>query len=138
MMDVGQVNSAEDALARHAQAINERDVAGYLASTNFPFTYQNYNGVALTVESAQGYSAAARWPWELILSTDANWQHTTFDVVEEVARSVSSVVFLVTFSRVGAAGGAYGTFQALWIATQQEGRWGIQFRHNLGFRPTPE
>ena len=134
MGDVGEMNSAEGALARHAEAINERNVERYLASTNFPFTYQNYNGVALTVESAEGYSAAARWPWEIILSTDANWHHTTFDAVKEVARSVSSVVFLVTISRIDATGGVYGTFRALWIATEREGHWGIQFRHNLGAR----
>lgn len=136
-MGEGEMNTAEGALERHAEAINERDVDVYLGSSNFPFTYQNYNGVALTVESAEEYSSVAGWPWEIILSTDAGWHHTTFDVVEEVARSVSSVVFLVTISRVDGSGEAYGTFRALWIATERDGHWGIQFRHNLGgLRPS--
>ena len=128
------MNTAEAAVESHAEAINQRDVETYLASTNFPFTYQNYNGVALTVEAAQDYTSVAAWPWDIILSTDPDWHHTTFDTVEEVARSVSSAVFKVTISRVDAAGHPYGTFDALWIATAQDGHWGIQFRHNLGRR----
>ena len=127
------MSTAAGAVERHSEAINERDVDAYLDSTNFPFTYQNYNGVALTIDSADAYGAEATpWPWEIILGTDPGWDHTTFDVVEEVARSVSSAVFLVTISRMDATGSVYGTFRALWIATERDGHWGIQFRHNLG------
>ena len=128
------MSTAEGAVEAHSEAINKRDVDAYLASTNFPFTYQNYNGVALTVESADEYSDAAQWPWEIILGTDPEWHHTTFDLVEEVARSVSSAVFKVTITRVDSAGSATGTYEAIWIATSKQGHWGIQFRHNLGLR----
>jgi hypothetical protein len=127
------MSTATKAVKLHSEAINERDVEVYLGSTNFPFTYQNYNGVSLTIGSADAYGAEATpWPWEIILDTDPTWDHTTFDIVEEVVRSVSSAVFLVTISRVDAEGSSYGTFRALWIATERDGHWGIQFRHNLG------
>ena len=54
------MNTAEAAVESHAEAINQRDVETYLASTNFPFTYQNYNGVALT-KKAVGES---NWDWD--------------------------------------------------------------------------
>lgn len=101
---------------------------------NFPFTYQNYNGVALTVEKASDCGDDTPLPWDIILKTDPNWHHTDFDFMEEVARSPSSVVFKVGFSRVDDKGDAYGRYQAIWIATCQHGHWGVQFRHNLGLR----
>jgi hypothetical protein len=128
------MNTAEDVTQRHAQAINNRDLTSYLETMNFPFTYQNYNGVALTVEKASDCGVNAPLPWDIILKTDSNWHHTEFDFMEEVARSTSSVIFKVGFSRVDDKGDAYGRYQAIWIATCQHGHWGVQFRHNLGLR----
>ncbi|MDA0364779.1 MAG: hypothetical protein O3B31_10560 [Chloroflexi bacterium] len=133
-MTSDQTNTAEGAVERHSEAINDRDARAYLESTNFPFTYQNYNGVALTVETPAGYGAAAPWPWEIILGTDPQWHHTRFDAVDEVARSVSSAVFKITLTRIDNAGRDSGTYEAIWIATSQAGHWGIQYRHNLGLR----
>ncbi len=128
------MNTAEGVSERHAQTINDRDVEAYRQTMNFPFTYQNYNGVALTIEKAADCGVVALLPWEIILSTDSDWHHTDFDFMEEVARSESSVVFKVGFSRIDGAGRAYGYYHAIWIATCQNGRWGVQFRHNLGIR----
>lgn len=132
------MNAAEGVCERHAQTINDRDVEAYRQTMNFPFTYQNYNGVALTIEKAEDCGVAAPLPWEIILSTDPDWHHTDFDFMEEVARSESSAVFKVGFSRVDAGGHAYGYYHAIWIATCQNGRWGVQFRHNLGKRQRSE
>jgi hypothetical protein len=79
------MNTAEDVTQRHAQAINTRDRTSYLETMNFPFTYQNYTGVALTVEKALDCGVNAPWPWDIILKTDPNWHHTDFDFMEEVA-----------------------------------------------------
>ncbi len=128
------MNTAEGVSERHAQTINDRDVEAYRQTMNFPFTYQNYNGVALTIEKAEDCGVVAPLPWDIILSTDSDWHHTDFDFMEEVARSASSAVFRVGFSRVDAAGHPYGNYHAIWIATCQNGRWGVQFRHNLGKR----
>jgi hypothetical protein len=128
------MTTAEDVTQRHAQAINNRDLTSYLETMNFPFTYQNYNGVALTLEKAADCGVDAPWPWDIILTTDPHWHHTDVDFMEEVARSPSSVVFKVGLSRVDDKGDAYGRYQAIWIATCQHGHWGVQFRHNLGLR----
>ena len=101
---------------------------------NFPFTYQSYHGVALTIEKAADCGVDAPLPWAIILKTDPHWHHTDLDFMEEVARSPSSVVFKVGLSRVDDKGDTYGRYQAIWIATCQQGHWGVQFRHNLGLR----
>ncbi len=126
------MNAAKEALDRHAQAINARDVEVYRRTINFPFTYQNYNGVALTIENASDCGVVAPLPWDIILKTDPTWHHTEFDLVEEVAHSVSSAVFKVGFRRLDTSGRDDGSYQAIWIVTCQEDHWGVQFRHNLG------
>ena len=128
------MDEAKGAIERHAEAINARDVEAYRQTMTFPFTYQNYNGVALTIEKAADCGVTAPLPWAIILRTDPDWSHTEFDALEEVARSVSSAVYKVGFRRIDASGQASGAYDAIWIATCQEGRWGVQFRHNLGLR----
>lgn len=126
------MNEAQIALERHAQTINDRDLEAYRRSMNYPFTYQNYNGVALTITDAAEVGVTAQPPWEIILQTDPYWLRTAFDHVEEVARSASSVVFKVHFRRLDRSGHDDGPYQAIWIVTCQQGHWGVQFRHNLG------
>ena len=103
------MDAAKEVMERHGDAINARDVEAYRRTMNFPFTYQNYNGVALTIDNAAECGVSAPLPWEIIMSTDPDWHHTTFDNVEDVARSVSSVVYKVEFSRVEVSGHAYGS-----------------------------
>jgi len=131
-VEAHKMNAARGTIDRHAQAINDRDIVGYCATMNFPFTYQNYNGVALTIESAAECGVTASLPWELILRTEPDWQRTDFDQVEELARSVSSAVFKVTFRRIDKSGHSDGSYQAIWISTCRNDHWGVQFRHNLG------
>jgi hypothetical protein len=126
------MNTSKEAVEMHLRAISEQDLEAYRKTTNFPFTYQNYNGVALTVEKAADVGISARTPWEIILSTDPDWHRSDLELLEEVARSESSSVFKVGFCRVDASGHAYGSYMGIWIATCQNGRWGVQFRHNLG------
>ena len=49
------MEDAKSAILGHHEAINKQDTEEYLATVKFPFTYQNFNGVALTAETAQDY-----------------------------------------------------------------------------------
>jgi len=98
---------------------------------HFPFTYQNYDGIAHTWDGPRELSEHDS-PWEIILSTDPHWSHTEFDVVDEVAGSCTSAVYKVRFRRIDTKGKSSGPWEAIWIATRRDGRWAIQFRHNLG------
>ena len=78
------MTAAADGTQRHAQAINNRDLARYLATMHFPFTYQNSNEVALPVAKASDCGVDAPLPWDIILKTDPHWHHTAVDFIEEV------------------------------------------------------
>ena len=71
-------------------------------------------------------------PWEIIKRTEKEWAHASLDLVEEIARSESSVVFKIAASRINTSGKTDITIHAIWIAVKTDGSWGIQFRHNLG------
>ncbi len=124
--------SVLDIVHKHHNAINSRDEQGYLDSVKFPFTYQNYNGVSITIEDQEDYRANYQMPWEIIKDTEPKWSHTELDEVEEVARSNSSVVYKYLARRINKSGDIDLVIQAIWIAVYTRREWGIQFRHNLG------
>ena len=126
------MNNAEAAILEHHEAINKQDTDGYLETIKFPFTYQNFNGVALTAETLDDYKKRLEMPWEIIKRTEKEWAHSSLDLVEEIARSESSVVFKIGASRINTSGKTDITIHAIWIAVKTDGSWGIQFRHNLG------
>ncbi len=128
------MDPAQTALELHADTINRRAAEEYRRTMHYPFTYQNYNGVALTIERAEDCGVSEPFPWDIILRTDPEWSHTDFESVEVLARSISSAVFKVSFRRVDNQGAASSLYDAIWIATHRDERWAIQFRHNLGER----
>ena len=60
--------NAREIIQRHQDAINERDLAKYIDTTVFPFTYQNYNGAAITAKKAEEYGSNFPAPWETVLA----------------------------------------------------------------------
>jgi hypothetical protein len=126
------LDSAEKAIYKHHDSINERNVKGYLQSIKYPFTYQNYNGVALTIKNAIEYQAKFPMPWDIIIETEPNWSHTVLDRLEEVARSKSSVVYKFIARRVNKLENTDLNLHAIWIVVCVNDEWGVQFRHNLG------
>ena len=48
-------NASEDIVYKHHNAINSQDEREYLDSVKFPFTYQNYNGVSITIKNEEDY-----------------------------------------------------------------------------------
>ena len=129
-------NTSEDIVYKHHNAINTQDEREYLDSVKFPFTYQNYNGVSITIKDEEDYRTNYQMPWDIIKDTESNWSHTEIDKIEEVARSNSSVVFKLLMRRINKSGNIDLIIQVIWIAVSTQGKWGIQFRHNLGI-PTP-
>ena len=71
-------------------------------------------------------------PWDNIKETEPNWSHTALVSLEDVARSATSQVFKYIGQRINSAGQSEFELQAIWIAVFKDGRWGVQFRHNLG------
>tara|TARA_B100000676_G_C18029931_1_gene818023 strand:- start:195 stop:587 length:393 start_codon:yes stop_codon:yes gene_type:complete len=125
-------NTPENIIHTHHNAINSKDEHQYLNSVSFPFTYQNYNGVSITIKNKEDYRNNFQMPWDIIKDTESNWSHSELDKLEEVARSSSSVVFKLLVRRINKSGDTELVIQAIWIAVHTDGQWGIQFRHNLG------
>ncbi len=125
-------NTAEDIIHKHHNAINSKNERQYLNSVSFPFTYQNYNGVSITIKSEDDYRKNFQMPWDIIKDTESNWSHSELEKLEEVARSSSSVVFKLLVRRINKSGEIELVIQAIWIAVHTDGQWGVQFRHNLG------
>ena len=124
--------SALEVVHKHHNAINARDKNAYLDSVKFPFTYQNYNGVSITIENEEDYRTNYQMPWNIIKDTEPDWSHTELDGLEVVACSTSSVVYKYLGRRINKSGNTDLIIQAIWIAVSVEDEWGIQFRHNLG------
>ena len=110
------MKSAREAAANHHDSINAQDTDAYLESVKFPFTYQNYNGVSITVETPEAYKSQFPMPWEIIKRTEPNWSRSDLVQLEEVARSKSSVAYKLVGRRINADGSAEPDFQAIWIA----------------------
>ena len=125
-------NTSEDIVYKHLNAINTQDEKEYLDSVMFPFTYQNYNGVSITINNEEDYRVNYKMPWNIIKDTEENWSHTDIDKFEEIARSISSVVYKLLMRRINKSGNTDLVIQVIWIAVHTKGEWGIQFRHNLG------
>ena len=97
-------NTSEDTVYKHLNSINARDEREYLDSVKFPFTYQNYNGVSITIKDEKDYKDNYQMPWNIIKDTEENWSHTDMDNIEEVARSNSSVVYKLLMRRINQLG----------------------------------
>ncbi len=44
------LNTSKNIVHKHHEAINSQNEAGYLDTVKIPFTYQNYNGVSITIK----------------------------------------------------------------------------------------
>lgn len=119
------------AVTEHQKAINEQHLEKYLQTTVFPFTYQNFTGISVRVESADDYHNSI-YPWKLIKDAEQSWITTNLDNVQLLARSELSEAYKILGTWTGENGRELRSFQAIWIAVQKNDIWGIQFRHNLG------
>ena len=65
-------NTSKDIVYKHLNAINTQDEKEYLDSVMFPFTYQNYNGVSITINNEEDYRVNYKMPWNIIKDTEEN------------------------------------------------------------------
>jgi len=130
---MSQTSDAERAIHRHFEAINQRGHSDYVGTVAFPFTYQNYNGVSVTVDSPSDYGGPeAPYPWDIIAKTDPTWSHSELTRVIELARTQHSAAFKVSFVRVDETGSRSEIYDAVWIVVPSEDHWRVVFRHNMG------
>lgn len=91
----------------------------------------NYPHIRLTrrfarIESAAEFVEHSR-RGEAHLAAEG-WHHSVIDRIETVQAGSDKVHLAMKVLRCRADGSVYNTFETLWIATLQDGHWGIQFR----------
>ena len=126
------MNTPKEAIRLHQKAINDRNIEEYIKTVVFPFTYQNSNGTAITVKTAHEYGDVYLPPWETVLSAFPDWLTTVHESVEEIVSSELSAVFKITARWKTTTDTPHKPITAIWITVKFNGKWGLQFRHNLG------
>lgn len=126
------MNTPEEAIALHQKSINDRNLEEYIKTVIFPFTYQNFNGTAITVETPDQYRGKYPTPWETVLNAFPDWLTTVHESVVEIVSSEYSAVYKITATWQTSNNAPHKPITAIWIAVKANGNWGLQFRHNMG------
>lgn len=106
-------------------AFNDQDHRRLAEALNYPHV-RLANGVFATVESAEDFAERSR-RGEARLAEEG-WHHSVVERMETVHAAADKVHLAMTVARYRADGSVYNRFETLWIATEQNGHWGIQFR----------
>ena len=115
--------TSEAALEAHMSAINTLETDRIVSTQHFPFTHLWPDG-----RSDHQPTAADFEPIDpAVLGSE--WHHSVLDDAEEIARTETSVTYLIAFSRHREDDSRIGRYRAIWIATQVGGDWRVQFRH---------
>ncbi len=117
--------AALEAYRAWQDAFNARDVEGMLARMHFP--HVRLAGASLHTWESGAEFAAGQERMTAQLEAEG-WVRTDNVSAEVVHASEDKVHVSLRNARIGADGNAYHAFDALWIFTLIDGRWGVQFR----------
>lgn len=124
---MNQVDSAPaiQAAKDFISMFNAQDHRGLAGTLNYPHL-RFANGRFATVDSGEDFAARSE-RGEAILSGEG-WHHTVLRSIEVVHSGETKVHLALEVDRCREDGTVYSQFDTLWIATCQDGHWGIQFR----------
>ncbi|MDP6537538.1 MAG: hypothetical protein QGG02_14625 [Gammaproteobacteria bacterium] len=115
---------ARTALAEFLTAWNSGDIANVREALNYPH-----------VTHAAGMLVIAHQPREFRQDFDSlrrqGWASSTFDRVTTYQVSPNKVNFGVDFSRKNASGETYQTGHVFYVFSEQDGKWGMQYRSGV-------
>ena len=106
-------------IEKHQSAINERDLETYIKTVIFPFTYQNFNGVSLTINSPEDSGAIYLVPWETVIAAFPDWLRTEHEQVDEIVSSNLSAVFKVQARWITETVQPHKLITAIWIRVKK-------------------
>ncbi|ETW95473.1 MAG: hypothetical protein ETSY1_30475 [Candidatus Entotheonella factor] len=118
-------HAGKEAVRAFIEAFNLLDSAAMADAFNFPH-----------IRLASGKFAIFETRDDFVRRFDANkpaleaegWHHTVIESLEAVHAVPDKVHLAVEYTRRHADDAVYSRFNSLWIATLQDGHWGIQFR----------
>lgn len=107
------------------EAFNAQDHQALAATLNFPHV-RLAKGAFATTDSAEDF-IASRIDVAKGLRAEG-WHHTVMTSMTVTHSGDDKVHLALSNDRCHADGSVYSKFDTLWIATRQDGHWGIQFR----------
>ena len=123
--DEDQVAEAMKALDDFMATFNSRDMDAWAKTLNYPHV-RLANGRFTTTESRADFVRRGRQVEHLLEAE--GWHHTLLTSIEAVHIGDDKVHLALRIDRCHADGRVYNSFDTLWVATLQDGHWGIQFR----------
>jgi len=105
----------------YIDAFNTDDAAAMTALLNFPFSWLIGNKVIGMATAEEFVPPTGR------IRREEGWHHSVLDECTPLQVLEGKVHCKVVFSRFKADGTKYLTMEALWIVTNSNGHWGIQW-----------
>ncbi|MCH9674979.1 MAG: hypothetical protein K0U93_26290 [Gammaproteobacteria bacterium] len=132
-VDESSISRAEAAVSAYIAAFNKRDAPAMAAAFNFPHI-RLAKGQFVVIETAEHFVSRQNIVTEMLI--EEGWDHTVVEHVNVVHAGTDKVHLELEITRRhasqgGEPGEVYSRFQTLWIATHQDGQWGIQFRSSF-------
>ncbi len=106
-------------------AFNAQDHERLAHTLNYPHI-RLANGRFVTIDNAEQFVKGSIRGGPYL--ADEGWHHTVVVSLEIVHSAEDKVHIAIRNDRCHEDGSVYLSFDTLWIATRQDGHWGIQFR----------
>jgi ketosteroid isomerase-like protein len=119
------IESATQAIKDFYEAVNSADNSALLKTLNLPHAFLFGNGTLLPAHQPDGPGATMDFDR---MKRNEGWHMSSIDALTPINASPDSVTFEIIFSRYHKNGLKYRTVPALWVLTNKDGHWGVQFR----------
>ena len=106
-------------------AFNARDLARWAASFNYP-SVRLASGRVIVLEGPQSLR-----PNTFELLSQIGWDRSAWDHYRVINSGPDKVHFDTRFTRYRAGGSVIGTYDSIYIVTNQDGHWGVQARSSF-------
>ena len=116
--------SARAAVDDHMVAVNLHDAERLMETLHFPFVQLWPDGQVVFEATSEGAGSQYRGS---VLGTE--WHHSTVEQATELTKADEAVAFRVEFTRRREDDSVIARYEAVWVTTQRDDVWRIQFRH---------
>ena len=118
-------NMGKEVVRAYMDAYNKQDSEAMADALNFPHI-RFVGGRFVVFESQEDF--VRRQDTATSALEAEGWHHSVIESLEVIHASPDKVHLATEFTQRRADDSVYGRFNSLWIATLQDGHWGIQFR----------
>ena len=118
----GKATAAVAVINRYLEAFNARDEEAMVATFHFPHVRVGGGGVRVSTTGAE-YMDAFDFD---AFAERIGWERSEWDTVEAIQVGARGVNLAITGTRYGPGGTRIHSFDAIYLITEQDGRWGIR------------